>query len=183
MSDGYTKTKARPHVAPEYLRKEREEGKKKIKKKNECFAFILISFCHFPPPNQWTIWMNIDYLQLLNISFCSSLTTTSFTALNYHSVLFSPLLVPAFWQGFVLSVTLCDGVGDQIPYLRFDLSTFFGEICQHATERDWTVHPVLDIVYCQNCKPHCHLRTHIKAFKYRNVPESAIRKLIYLMSF
>lgn len=43
MSDGYTNTKARPHVAPEYLGKGREEGKKKRKKrKNALHLFLFL---------------------------------------------------------------------------------------------------------------------------------------------
>lgn len=46
MSDGYTNTKARPHVAPEYLRKGREEGKKKRKKRKNAlhlFLFLVVT--------------------------------------------------------------------------------------------------------------------------------------------
>lgn len=35
MRDGYTNTKARPHVAPEYLRKGWERGRRKGGKKKE----------------------------------------------------------------------------------------------------------------------------------------------------
>jgi len=36
MRDGYTNTKARPHVAPEYLRKVGEREKRKEKKNALC---------------------------------------------------------------------------------------------------------------------------------------------------
>lgn len=42
----------------------------------------------------------------------------------------------------------------QTPCLGLDVSTFLGAICQHAREKDWTVHPSLGILYCQNCKSH-----------------------------
>lgn len=47
MSDGYTNTKARPHVAPEYLRKGREKrGRKKEEKERMLcvYSYFLLSF-------------------------------------------------------------------------------------------------------------------------------------------
>lgn len=173
MRDGYTNTKARPHVAPEYLKKGRGgEGKKKTKKKKRM------------------VYVNSSFLLLSSpLKPLSSLAEQWLSAVAIHLFLFLDVL-PLFYRHLI--IPLCVAQHPAPLYLLSDtpltfqshpqmllgtnsLSSmlYFYFLCGNLStgnrnRRDsepFVRHPLLSELQTslQSEQSSSHLRTHVKA--------------------
>jgi len=109
------------------------EGKKKRKK--ERFVLTLISCCPLSPLKP--VWLNNDYLQAKH----QFLFLAVLHLLHWHLII--PFLCwSAPWLPCTCALTYIWHFSHiprcfwrLTPYLWLDVSAFFGEMCQHATEK------------------------------------------------